>query len=157
MQSLAETSERDSGRLRSRKVTRDYKIFRHGDKEPVSEVTAEIRFVSDGESTYEVTHATGSSRGEKVVRKILARETKLTTKEHYSEITSQNYQFSFVRQENLNGHAAYILRLTPRKKDRRLLRGLIWVDANTLRIWKIEGTPAVKPSWWVKTLKIRLS
>jgi hypothetical protein len=33
---------------------------------------------------------------------------------------------------------------------------MIWVDANTFRIWRIEGTPAIKPSWWIKTLNIKL-
>ena len=90
VRSLAETRQRDSGRLRPRKVAREYKIFRHGDKEPVSQVTAEIRFVSQGKSKYEITHASGSFKGEKVVRKILYREIQPTKKEHYSEISDQN-------------------------------------------------------------------
>jgi hypothetical protein len=156
LQSLAEASQRDSGRLRPRTVTREYKVFRHDNNQPVSQVTAEIRFVAHGESTYKITHSSGGTRGEKVIRKILDSETQPGKKERYSEISDRNYEFAFLRQENLDGHAMYILRLIPKKKEKGLLRGLIWVDAKTFRIWRIEGAPTRKPSWWIKTLDIRL-
>lgn len=156
VRSLVQARQRDTDGLRSRKITREYKIFRHDAKEPVSQVTAEIRFVSQGKSTYEIIHASGSSRGQKVVRKILDRETQPTKKDHYSEIDDRNYEFAFLRQENLDGHPMYVLRLIPKKREKGLLRGLIWVDTNTFHIWRIEGVPAIKPSFWIKTVDIRL-
>ena len=156
VQSLGETHRRDSARLRPYKVTREYKIFRHDNKQPVAQITAEISFVSHGATTYEITHASGSSRGETVVRKIIDSETRTTKKNRYSEISDRNYEFAFLRQENLDGHPTYILRLIPKRKENGLLSGLIWVDEKTFRIWRIEGTPIRKPSWWIKTLHITL-
>lgn len=50
-------------------------------------------------------------RGDKkVVRKILDRETQASPKEHYSEISDRNYEFAFLREENLESHLVYILR-----------------------------------------------
>lgn len=103
VQSLDETRRRDSARLRPYKVTREYRMFRHDNKQPVSQVTAEISFVSDGMNTYEITQASGSSRGETIVRKILDSETQPSKKNRYGEVSDRNYEFALLRQENLNG------------------------------------------------------
>ena len=46
----------------------------------------------------------------------------------------------------------YVLDAQPRSKNKFLFRGRIWVDANDFAITRVEGEPAVNPSWWtVKT------
>jgi len=46
--------------------------------------------------------------------------------------------------------------LLPRRKDKNLLRGNIWVDANTYLLRRTEGQPAKAPSWWVRDVRIAL-
>ena len=36
------------------------------------------------------------------------------------------------------------------------MNGLVWVEKETFRIQRIEGTPAKKPSWWLKNIEITL-
>ena len=50
----------------------------------------------------------------------------------------------------------YVLGIIPRRKDKHLLRGQIWVDASTFRIRRIEGVPAKSPSFWLKNIHISL-
>ena len=50
----------------------------------------------------------------------------------------------------------YVLRIVPKRKDKYLLRGQIWVDANTFHIRRIEGIPAKSPSFWIKDIHITL-
>ena len=50
----------------------------------------------------------------------------------------------------------YVLGIVPKRKDKSLLRGHIWVDASTFRIRRIEGVPAKSPSFWLKNIHITL-
>lgn len=90
-----------------------------------------------------------------MVRELLDRETESAKKGQASEISRMNYDFVFLRQESF-GVPEYVLRIVPKRKDKYLLRGQIWVDANTFRIRRIEGVPARSPSFWIKGIHITL-
>ena len=70
-----------------------------------------------------------------------------------SAITPENYRFhSLLNYEKTDAGEFYVLDAQPRSKNKFLFRGQIWVDAKDFAITKVEGEPAVKPSWWtVKT------
>jgi hypothetical protein len=106
--------------------------------------------------TYKIIQARGNSRGEKIVRELLDRETESAKKGLGSEIARKNYDFIFLRQENFGVVPEYVLRIVPKRKDKYLLRGQIWVDASTFRIRQIEGVPAKSPSLWIKGIHITL-
>lgn len=73
-----------------------------------------------------------------------------------SEISRRNYKFAFLQQEMLGGSLTYLLRIIPKRKEKYLFNGLVWVDAKTFRIERIEGTPVKKSSWLIKALNITL-
>ncbi len=73
-----------------------------------------------------------------------------------SDISHNNYDFVFLQQEKLGDVPTYLLRMIPKRKEKDLLNGLVWVDTRTFRIQRIEGTPTKKPSWWIKSLYITL-
>jgi hypothetical protein len=154
-QGLEDVQHRDPAESRPYEVTREYKVFRGYDKQPTSEVMAQINFIPPDVKTYKITQARGNSRGEQIVRELLDRETESAKKGHASEISRMNYDFVFLRQENF-GVPEYVLRIVPKRKDKYLLRGQIWVDADTFRIRRIEGVPAKSPSFWVKDIHITL-
>src|SRR6185503_15182175 len=60
------------------------------------------------------------------------------------------YDFRLVREEEIGGQRCYVLELQPRRKDKRLLRGSIWVDASTYLLRRTEGEPAKGVSWWLR-------
>jgi hypothetical protein len=155
LQRLEDIQQQDPAQSRAYEVTREYKVFRGSDKQPTSEVMAQINFIPPDVKTYKITQARGNSRGEKIVRELLDRETESAKKGHASEISRMNYDFVFLRQENF-GVPEYVLRIVPKRKDKYLLRGQIWVDADTFRIRRIEGVPAKSPSFWVKDIHITL-
>jgi hypothetical protein len=117
---------------------------------------AQINFVPPDLKTYKITEARGNSRGEKMVRELLDREIESAKKGHGSEINRTNYEFVFVKYENFGIVPAYVLRIVPKRNDKYLLRGQIWVDASTFRIRRIEGAPAKSPSIWLKRIHITL-
>jgi hypothetical protein len=105
---------------------------------------------------YKITQARGNSRGEKMVRELLDRETESAKKGRGSEISRKNYDFVFLGQENFGVVPEYVLRIVPKRRDKYLLPGQIWVDACTFRIRRIEGVPAKSPSFWIKDIHITL-
>ena len=156
LQRLEEVQHQDPARSRPYDVRREYKVFRGYDRQTTSEVMAQINFVPPGMKTYKIIQAQGNSRGEKIVRELLDRETESAKKGLGSEITRTNYDFVFLRQENFGVVPEYVLRIVPKRKDKYLLRGQIWVDASTFRIRRIEGVPAKSPSMWIKGIHITL-
>ena len=47
-----------------------------------------------------------------------------------------------------------MLHITPKRKEKGLLLGDIWVDAKTCRIRQIIGVPLKTPSFWIKDLHL---
>ena len=56
----------------------------------------------------------------------------------------------------MEGQLCYVLELLPRRKSKDLLRGTIWVDANTYLPRRVDGEPAKSPSWWLKDVRVAL-
>jgi hypothetical protein len=156
LQRIEDIQHQEPAQSRPYEVTREYKVFHGSDKKPTSEVMAQINFVPPDKKTYKITQARGNSRGAKMVRELLNRETESAKKGRGSEISRTNYDFVFLRQENFGDVPEYVLGILPKRKDKNLLRGQIWVDASTFRIRRIEGVPAKSPSFWLKNIHITL-
>jgi hypothetical protein len=156
LQRMEDIQHQDPTQSRPYELMREYKVFHSSDKQSTSEVMAQINFVPPDKKTYKITQAQGNSWGEKMVRELLDRETESAKKGRGSEITRANYDFVFLRRENFGDVPEYVLGILPKRKDKNLLRGQIWVDATTFRVRKIEGVPAKSPSFWLKNIHITL-
>ena len=156
LQRMEDILHRDPAQSRQYEVTREYKVFRGYDKQSTSEVIAQIDFVPPDVKTYKIIQASGNSTGERIVREILDRETDSTKKKPSSDISRTNYDFVFLRRQNFGVVPEYVLGIFPKRKEKHLLRGQIWVDASTFRIRRIEGVPARNPSFWLKDIHISL-
>ena len=150
LQHLEQFERLSAAQSRPYEVMREYKVFRLDAKQPTSEVMAQIKFVPPDTKTYKITEARGSSIGERIVRQLLDRETESAKKRHESEISRMNYDFAFLREENSGVVDEYVLQIVPKRREKYLLRGQIWIDANTFRIRRVEGVPAKSPSIWIK-------
>ncbi len=137
-------------------VTREYELFGQNHSKVKSRVIASITFRPPDSRTYTVRQAEGSTLGEMIVRRVLGREASIAKGMGSSDINQDNYSFRFIRQEIVSGHCSYVLQMLPRRKDRNLLHGTIWVDATTYLICRVEGEPVRNPSWWVRNVRIVL-
>jgi len=154
LQRLEDVQHQNPAHSRPYEVTREYKVFRGDAKQATSEVMAQINFVPPDTKTYKITQVRGNSMAEKMVRDLLNRETEAAKKRQGGQISRANYDFVFLRQENFGVVPEYALGIIPKRKDRYLLRGQIWVDASTFRVRRIEGVPAKSPSFWLKNIHI---
>jgi len=156
LQRLEDIQHRDPALSRPYEVIREYKVLRGYNTKPTSEVTAQINFVPPDTKTYKIIQAKGDARGERMVRELLDRETDSAKKVHGDEVTRTNYDFVFLRRENFGVVPEYVLTIIPKRKDKYLLRGQIWVDASTFRIRRMQGIPAKSPSFWITTLHLTM-
>ncbi len=156
VQRVEEIEHQNPALSRPYEVTREYKVMRGDDKQPTSELTAHINFVPPDTKTYKITRVRGNSIGQKIVREILDRETESAKKRHGSEVSRTNYDFVFLREENFGVIPEHVLLIIPKRQEKYLLRGQIWVDARTFRIRQMEGVPAKSPSVWIKGVRITL-
>lgn len=76
-------------------------------------------------------------------------ETSSGHEHHNSAITSANYDFALTGEDELGPYRCFVLEVTPKRKDKYLFEGKIWVTEDDFAIAKIAGHPAKKPSFWV--------
>jgi hypothetical protein len=94
--------------------------------------------------------------GERIVRRILEGQMEFAKDSGSTDISQDNYDFRFIREEDVNGHHDYVLELLPRRKAKNLLHGNIWVDAKTYLLQRVEGEPVKSSSWWLRDVRIVL-
>jgi hypothetical protein len=153
---LERVGQQNPARSRPYELTRRYKAFRADDKKPTAEITAQVNFTPPNIKTFKILQANGNARGEKIVRSLLEQETEPVREGHDRDINRTNYDFVFLRQEDFGLIPEYVLHIVPKRKEKGLLLGQIWVDAKTFRIRRIEGVPAKSPSIWIKDSYITL-
>jgi hypothetical protein len=153
---MAQARAENQARFRPYLVTRDYKLFGKEADKTKSQMTAAINFVPPDFIKYAIQQTSGSGMGERIVRRMLEKEAEVVKDYGSTDISPYNYDFRFLREEEVSGQGCYVLELLPRRRDKNLLRGHIWVDANTYLLHRTEGEPAKRPSWWLRDVRIAL-
>ena len=154
---LEDAQQNNPARYRPYVLTREYKFY-HGEasSEAKSEVVAEVSFVPPNRKSFEILNTRGSGRGTSVVKHILESEAELAKDVTTNEVSRHNYDFALAGQAAVNGRNCYVLTLKPKRDERSLFNGKVFVDAQSYRILKLEGQPSRSPSWWLKTTYITL-
>lgn len=137
-------------------VTRDYKLYGRDQEKAKSQVVADVAFTPPDTKTYTIQQANGSGMGKSVIRRTLAGEVAIAKDYVLTDFSADNYDFRFTREEYVGGRRFYELELLPRREDKNLLRGTIWIDAITYLPGRVRGEPAKSPSWWLREVSITL-
>jgi hypothetical protein len=119
-------------------------------------VIAQVTFAPPDDKQFVIQQASGMGLGERIVRQMLQHETEIVRNYEATDLSPANYQFRYLREEELGGRRCYVLEIVPRRKDKTLLRGQIWVDSITYLLRRTEGEPARSPSWWLKNARVVL-
>jgi hypothetical protein len=143
--------------LRRYQVTRDYQLFLGKEtQKSKSEVIVDVTFVPPNSKKYVIEESRGGELGETVVRLMLASEAELLKNQIATDISKENYDFRFMGEQDLEYQTCFVLELLPRRKDKNLLRGTVWVDHLSYLVRRVEGEPAKSPSLWLHNLHIVL-
>jgi hypothetical protein len=147
---LAENKRRNE-RLLSYSVTRRYEI-RTREGKLAAQTVVQMEYRTPDVKTFEKT----SEKGSGIVRRLVfdrlmdSESESSTGKQHQdSALTPANYEFHFAGQEEIGPYHCFVLEVLPRRKDKYLFEGRIWIESHDFAVAKIEGHPAKKPSFWI--------
>jgi hypothetical protein len=120
-----------------------------------AEMLVTVRCLDNGSKQFQTVSATGWSIARKhVFPGLLESESDASQPglRERSRITPDNYSFALLGTDYINQRAAYVLAITPKTRNKYLVEGRIWVDADEYAIVRIEGKPAKNPSFWIKSV-----
>jgi hypothetical protein len=147
--------QEDQARMRAYVVRRHYQL-RDKHDQPTAQIVASIAYQPPNQEQYNIESTTGGIGG-RVLRDIIQRETEASRAAPRPEISPQNYEFELAGREKISGHDCYVLSLIPKRDEKNLIRGKIWIDAVDYRIHRLEGNPVKSPSWWIRDLHILMT
>ena len=154
MQRVMEMNEVRAKSLENYSSLRSYHLECHclSHKNADMVVRADYRAPNQKEFTIVSESGSGTVR-HRVFKKILEAEQEAMREENQqrSAITPENYTFQLSDYKKTDTDEFYVLEAKPLTKNKFLFRGRIWVSAKDFAITRVEGQPAVNPSWW--TLK----
>ncbi len=122
-----------------------------------AEMTAHVVVDGAGVKKFEVTEESGSGFVRShIIHKMIEAEEEASEKgeRQQTRILPVNYNFSLIGTEVLDGRSNYVLELDPKTKNKFLIRGRIWVDAEDFAIARVEGQPAKNPSFWIRSVHV---
>src|SRR5262245_10107942 len=109
----------------------------------------------DGTKHFEIVSETGWKAAQKhVLRKMLESEEESSHPEARSKarLSLDNYEFQMGGTDKLDGRRVYAIDVSPKRKEKYLFRGRIWVDAEDYALVRADGNPAKNPSFWIKSV-----
>jgi hypothetical protein len=91
----------------------------------------------------------------RVLLKLLDSEREAFKNHKQVELSPDNYKFTLLGMEQTPaGAPCYSLAVKPRKDNKFLYSGKIWIDARDFVVVRMEGEPAKSPSFWIRDTKI---
>jgi len=120
-----------------------------------SEVEVEVKYISPATKLFNVTSQKGSGAlRNSVINKLLDGEKEAMQEQvkRSSAVTTDNYEFTYAGEEIINGYHTYVLSAKPRRKDKYLFQGRIWIDSKEFAIVRVAGSPAKNPSFWTRKI-----
>jgi Outer membrane lipoprotein-sorting protein len=157
VEAMLRALQENKARVKPFTVRRGYLLLDKQEQQK-AQVVANISVLPPDFKEYQIESSSGGM-GEKVLRDILSKETEQPQPKdaERQELSRNNYEFKLLSEEYVDGQRCYLLSLNPRREEKDLLRGKIWVDAETYNIRRIEGSPVKSPSWWIHDLTILMS
>jgi hypothetical protein len=137
--------------LQSYSAVRKYEI-RNPDGRVSAETVVRVDYRAPGSKTFQKV----SEEGSWVVRHLVfdrllqsEEETSSGPERRDSAISDTNYRFTIIGEENVGPHHCFIVEAKPKRPDKYLFEGELWIDAQDFGIAKISGHPAAKLSFWI--------
>ena len=112
-----------------------------------------MEFRAPDQKTFTVTSEEGSSLIRRLaLSPLIASEIKAASGKdrHDSAISPANYTLELIGEEDVGAYHCYVLHAAPKRPDKYLFAGKVWIDAKDYAVVRIEGHPAANLSFWIK-------
>jgi len=120
-----------------------------------AEMVASVVCDANGTKHFQVVSEEGwKSANKHVLRKMLDSESETSQPgtRPKTRMVPANYEFRLVGSDDLQGRPVYVIDAVPRRSDKYLFRGRVWVDAEDFAVARVEGQPAKNPSFWTRSV-----
>jgi outer membrane lipoprotein-sorting protein len=151
MAKVARMNRQRATELQSYSSLRTYHLVCHCLVHKTADMTVRVAYRSPDQKEFTIVSEGGSGTiRDRVLKRLLEAEVESMQphNQQRTEITVENYTFRLLKSPQTGANDSYVLQATPRHKNKFLFRGRIWVDARDFAVTRVEGEPAVNPSWW---------
>ena len=90
---------------------------------------------------------------EHVFEKILSAESELSNKDT-ADVIPDNYLFTLIGSDACEGRRCWHLALKPRRPDKYLVNGDVWLDAEEYAVCHVHGIPSKHVSLWISHAEV---
>ena len=134
--------------------TREY-LFDNQHYNKHAEMLVSVTINPEGTKQFQVVSEQGWKSAHKhVLHKMLASEAESSepATRPKTRLIADNYDFEMVQLDILEGRPTYVIDAVPKRHDKYLFRGRIWVDAEDYALARVEGEPAKSLSFWIRSV-----
>ena len=149
---LAAHNEERRAALHDYTVSRTYQVVDLNGKVHAEEI-GRMEFFSPDKKAFTVASESGSG----VVRHMALNplinseiEAAAGKEHHDSAISTDNYFLSLLGEQQLGPYRCFVAEAVPKRRDKYLFEGRVWIDVNDYSVVRIEGHPAKKLSFWIQ-------
>jgi hypothetical protein len=148
--------ESQSKELEHYESVRHYEVQYQGfGKRIMAKMDVDLNFDRVSGKSFRILSQSGSKLlCDKVLKRAVESEEEASKDRGSTALSPANYRFQLVRTDKIQGRPAYVLEVDPRKKNKFLYRGRVWVDVVDFAVVKIEVEPAQNPSFWISSTRI---
>src|SRR6202795_101736 len=154
-QVLAELAARNEERktaLHDYTALRAYQVIDLKGKMHAEEI-GRMEFFSPDKKTFTVTSESGSGLVRHMALDPLINseiEAAAGKEHHDSAISTDNYSLNLLGEQQLGPYRCFVAEAVPKRKDKYLFEGRVWIHVNDYSVVRIEGYPAKKLSIWIQ-------
>lgn len=137
--------------------TRTYTLHHRGfPKSLDAEMVVQLDYQAPSTKQFKIISQSGSKFiQDRVFKRMIESEREAAKDQDHNALNDSNYSFDMEELEHGNQGDCYVLKVSPRTKNKFLYRGKIWVDVKDFAVVKIEGEPAQNPSFFIKRTEVQ--
>ena len=149
---LAARNEQRRTALHDYSVLRTYQVIDLKGKVHANKI-GRMEFLSPDKKTFTVTSESGSGLVRNMALNPLIKseiETAAGKEHHDSAISADNYSLNLLGEQQVGPYRCFVAEVQPKRKDKYLFEGKLWIDVEDYSVVRIEGHPAKKLSFWIQ-------
>jgi len=149
---LAAHNEERKAALHDYAVLRTYQVVDLKGKVH-AEKLGRMEFLSPDKKTFTVTSESGSGLVRNMALNPLIKseiEAAAGKEHHDSAISADNYSLNLLGEQQVGPYRCFVAEARPKRQDKYLFEGKLWIDVDDYSVVRIEGHPAKKLSFWIQ-------
>jgi hypothetical protein len=153
---MVERNLKRSGELRGYSDERHYTLTYDGiPKKVTAAMVVEATYEAPSTKRFQIVSSTGPKvLINRVLKRLLESEKEAAKNPGRTALTPANYTFTLLGTREIAGRRCYVFHVDPKRDDRFLYRGKVYVDSEDFAVTQIEVEPAKNPSFWIRKTRI---